>query len=361
MAPTCGGSRACAPDETILCRRSPRRFSTPSQRCACSDYPTAALLQTLFRHADTTVASPVARTLERLAEQWKAKQKLDRAAQARVVLLIDQLEELFSSDIDKDEREAFASVCATLVNTGPIVLIATLRADVYPAFIESAAFRGLKASGQTLDVPTPDHAQITEIVTRSAEAAGLKFNDEEEGSQRRLSECLIADAEGQDALPLLQFALQRLYEEMVARIAKKDRSPATATADDLVLDIADYAKFGGLEGVLRDAAEKAFQGLDQDAQLRLPRLARALLRRAESGYTLQSAALAQFQDDPPSLKLIEALIQARILVGGDQASGVRFAHGIRSARLGPAGRYHRGRRDFLSGSCRCASGTSGLA
>lgn len=290
-----------------------------------SDYPTQPLLRALLSHADTTVTLPLSRTLHRLAEDWKAREGLDRPAKAHVVLLMDQLEELFSSDIDVKEREIFASVCAALVGTGSIVLIATLRADAYPQFIGSDAFRALKAHGQTLDVSTPRHAQIAEIVTQSAEAAGLTF-DTDPASGKRLSEFLIAEAEGQDALPLLQFALQRLYEGMVARLAPHGRTLADANTADLVLHFQDYSDFGGLEGALKEAAESAIGQLDAEAQSRLPRLSRALLRRCETGYTLQSANPGQFAGDAATLRLIEALTRARILVRGDDQTGIRFAH-----------------------------------
>jgi WD40 repeat protein len=289
-----------------------------------SDYPTPALLRALLSHGDATTVLPVSRTLARLADEWRAKEGLDRPAQGRVVVLIDQLEELFSSDINDTDREVFAAVCTELANSGSAVLIATLRADAYPIFIGSNAFRSLKAAGQTLDISTPGHAQIAEIVTKSAEAAGLTF-DTDPVSEKRLNALLIADTEGRDALPLLQFALQRLYDAMVTRFAAAGRGLASVKPAELVLQFKDYADFGGLEGALRDAAEDAFGGLDEDARSRLPRLARALLRRGESGYTLQSAGPHQFAHDVAALRLIEALTKARILVRGDDAS-IRFAH-----------------------------------
>jgi hypothetical protein len=289
-----------------------------------SDYSTPILLRALLAHGDASAALPVGRTLHRLAEDWRAKEGLERQAQARLVLLVDQFEELFSSDIDADQRGEFASACAALVETGSVVLIVTLRADAYPLFIGSDAFRTLKAGGQTLDISTPGQAQITEIVSRSAEAAGLSF-DMEPVSGKRLNAFLIEEAEGQDALPLLQFALQRLYDGMVARLASSGRGLAGASAGDLVLHFQDYTAFGGLEGALKEAAEGAFTTLDAEAQSRLPRLARALLRQGETGYTLQSAGLGQFAADSAALRLVKALTEVRILVQGGE-SGVRFAH-----------------------------------
>jgi WD40 repeat protein len=292
---------------------------------ARSDYSNPAVLRALLSHHDATITLPVSRTLARVADDWRATHGLDRPAHGRVLLLVDQLEELFASDISEADREMFAAVCSELARSGSVVLIATLRADAYPLFIGCDAFRGLKAQGQTLDVTTPRHAEIAEIVTHSAEAAGFTF-DTDEVSGKRLSALLIAAAEGRDALPLLQFALQRLYDAMVARFAAAGRGLAAVEPAELVLRSKDYADFGGLEGALSDAAEHAFGQLDESAQSRLPRLARALLRRGERGYTLQSANQHAFVDDPPALRLIEALTAARILVQGDNEAGIRFAH-----------------------------------
>lgn len=290
-----------------------------------SDYPTTALLRSLLAHADDTITLPVTRTLDRLAEDWKTKQGLDRAAKARLVLLIDQLEELFSGGIDDDERELFASVCDALLSCSSLIVIATLRADAYPAFIASDTFRKMKAAGETLDVSTPQHAEVAEIVIRSAEAAGLTYGRDLD-TGKKLSQVLTAATEGQDALPLLQFALQQLYEKMIERIHASDRPLGTASPEDLVLLFEDYTAFGGIEGALRATAEKAFESLDAEAQSRLPRLARALLRHGEAGFVLQSATVNQFSDDAASLRLVKALTEARIIVRGDDQSGVRFAH-----------------------------------
>jgi WD40 repeat protein len=290
-----------------------------------SDYPTTDLLRALLAHADKTVTLPITRTLGRLAEDWKKKQGLDRPATARIILLIDQLEELFSSEIDDRKRELFASVCAALLSSSSVILIATLRADAYPVFTASDTFRKMKAAGETLDVSTPQHAEIAEIVIRSTEAAGLTYGSNPD-TGKKLSQVLTDAAGGQDALPLLQFALQKLYEKMVERIVSNGRTLGAANQEDLVLRFEDYTAFGGMEGALRAAADKAFENLDAEAQSRLPRLARALLRHGDTGFVLQSATVNQFGEDPASLRLVKSLTDARILVQGDDQSGVRFAH-----------------------------------
>jgi eukaryotic-like serine/threonine-protein kinase len=48
---------------------------------ARSDYPTPALLRALLSHHDATIALPISRALARVAEEWCAKQGLDRPAQ----------------------------------------------------------------------------------------------------------------------------------------------------------------------------------------------------------------------------------------------------------------------------------------
>jgi WD40 repeat protein len=295
---------------------------------ASSDYPEPRLLRVLLSLGGVATALPVTRTLERVATGWAKAQGLDRPTRMRLVLLVDQLEELFASNIEAGLREEFAAACAALVESGSVVLIATLRVDAYPLLLGSDALLRLKSAGATLDVRTPDKSQIREIVTHSADAAGLSFDQDPE-TGKRLNDVLIEDAAGQDALPLLQFALERLYTQMAARLSTSGRGLAHAEAANLVLRAADYRAFGGLEGALRETAEGAINRVDTEAQSRLPRLVRALLRRSDAGYTLESAPLAHFAEDGAALRLIEALVAARILVrggSGESGAGIRFAH-----------------------------------
>src|SRR5205823_6564635 len=94
----------------------------------------------------------------------------------------------------------------------------------------------LKDSGGTLDVAVPGPEVLAEIVRRPAGAAGLTFDRR---GETRLDEALLAGAGGNsDALPLLGFTLQWLFEHR----------------DGDRLTFAAYDQLGGLEGAIGRAA-----------------------------------------------------------------------------------------------------------
>ena len=55
---------------------------------------------------------------------------------ARLVLLIDQLEELFTGGISAEKRDAFLEMLAALSRRNPVVVIVTMRSDFFPRLVE---------------------------------------------------------------------------------------------------------------------------------------------------------------------------------------------------------------------------------
>ena len=59
-----------------------------------------------------------------------------RPPAARLVLLIDQLEELFTEGISAEKRDAFLELLAALSRRNPVVVIVTMRSDFFPRLAE---------------------------------------------------------------------------------------------------------------------------------------------------------------------------------------------------------------------------------
>jgi len=53
-------------------------------------------------------------------------------------LVVDQLDELFAAGVDDTSRAAFARLLDRLARTGLIWIMATLRAELYEAFLKSS-------------------------------------------------------------------------------------------------------------------------------------------------------------------------------------------------------------------------------
>jgi hypothetical protein len=280
------------------------------------DCKTPTDLTPVLAHADAAAVKPVLNALERIAARAKESEKIERAVRCDLVLLVDQLDELFAPSLSEETRSAFAALLAGLVGTGRVWLIATLRADLYASLLATPALKQLKEAGVTYDLAPPGAAELAEIVRAPAEAAGLKF-DTDPKSGERLDERLLREADRPDMLPLLQLALSRLWEARESR------------GDETFLPFAAFEKLGGVKGIVDAAGEAALAGLDDNERAKLAPLIRRLSEVSHgAGLTARAAPLAEAAPDEASKKLVDALVAARLLTlsGEGGAASLRLAH-----------------------------------
>jgi tetratricopeptide (TPR) repeat protein len=288
------------------------------------DHREAAALAALFRQAPEAATGPVLRALERVGAIEQAGHSYDRPVRVDLVLLVDQLDELFAPYVAAEERAAFARVLAALVNTGRVWVVATLRADLYQLFLAEPALLVLKTKGATYDLVPPGPNQLAEIVRKPAEAAGLVF-ETDPVSGEDLDEKLLRDLDRPDMLPLLQLMLNRLFENRVV------------VGDEVRLTLAAEQELGGLAGVIEREGEQALAQLGEEEIAALPRLLRRLAAPGHAGdepggspstITIRTVPLNQAADSEASSRLIQALLDARLLLtsGEGAAAGIRLAH-----------------------------------
>ncbi|MBV9558636.1 MAG: AAA family ATPase, partial [Pseudolabrys sp.] len=134
----------------------------------------------------------------------------------RLVLVLDQLEVLFTSPAFNDDlRRALDRLLATLAQSGVVSVIATLRSDFYHRLIELPQLNALATRlGQYLLAP-PAGAEIEQIITRPAEVAGLSFEVAEDTGISLAAVIREAAASDPASLPLLSFVLDELYRRDV--------------------------------------------------------------------------------------------------------------------------------------------------
>ena len=241
----------------------------------------------------------------------------DPDATGRLVLLVDQLEEVFTREgVGGPERLAFAGVLDALARGGFVWVLATLRSDFYPALSEVPALMSLKEGDGQYDLHAPDEEEIAEIVRLPAEIAGLTY-EPDEATGRSLDALLIAEArQGRDALPLLQYALTLL---------ERDKRP------DGEMTFAAYEALGGLEGAIGKQADRTWQEIDEEARAAFPRVLRALVDVAEGSEvraTARRAPKALVTHTPGARAFVDAFVAARLLVAEGSAAGetVSVAH-----------------------------------
>lgn len=291
---------------------------------AGSGFRTPKDLADLLAHGDESATRPILHALDTIAENERVKGGYERPVATALLLLIDQLDELLAVDVPEELRTRFAALLARLVATRRVWIVSTLRADLYEQYIGVQDLRTLKTEGASYDLQPPGPAELAEIVRLPAKAANLVY--EVDPSGRTLDERLLADAERADILPLVQFTLDRLFEERVS------------VDGEMRLTHAAYDAIGGLDGAIDREAERAISRLAEAEVKGLPRLIRQLAAQAagaERGdtsrtarLTIRAVPLAQAAPDAPTARLVEALIGARILLAAvdEKTPTIRIAH-----------------------------------
>jgi WD40 repeat protein len=281
------------------------------------DFPAPTELADHLRRGGGAASRPLVRALARAADNVQRQRNADRPLRPTLLLLIDQLEELFAQGVSDEERAAFAEALQELVATGQVWCVATLRADLYELMLRQPQLKSLKEAGASLDLGPPGPAELAEIVRAPATAAGLDY--ESDVQKGELDARLLADGSTAESLPLLQFTLRQLYDR---------REEAGGRVQ---LTHAAYEAVGGLHGAIAGEAERAVARLPSEALKVLPRLLRHLAEPARDGktLTLREAPHAELAAKPAEAALVEALVGARILIARTDDAGrstLRLAH-----------------------------------
>ena len=118
---------------------------------------------------------------------------------ARVVVVLDQMEELFTLGADGVDQAGAADLLTEVVHGGGVVL-AAVRADQLANVTEVPRLARL-LGGNNLLVGAPTGRELSDAIVRPAERAGLIVED-------GLADEILADAQGATGvLPLVQTAL----------------------------------------------------------------------------------------------------------------------------------------------------------
>lgn len=165
--------------------------------------------------------------------------------EGRLVLVVDQFEELFWKVADETERRCFARTLtqALAAACGRLVVVATLRADALDVALSMPELSEPVRTGLEV-VGRLSREELARAITRPAELAGVAVED-------GLAARMIADvADRAGALPLLQYALTELYER----------------GDGRRLTCEAYEALGGVMGSVGRRAEQVYDDLVPAAQ-----------------------------------------------------------------------------------------------
>lgn len=261
------------------------------------------------------IVAPMVTTSTSVADDLKAREELiqrlrtepgyvgtvlrsrARHEKKRILLFIDQFEELYTLVPDESERMAFTACLAGIADdaTAPTRVVLSIRSDFLDRAAEDQAFMAELAQGLFF-LNAPDRAGLRDALVQPAEMAGYKFE-----TQDMVEHMLDHLEETPGALPLLQFAATQLWER---------RDPARK-----MLTRQSYDAIGGIAGALASHADAVLQELPENGR----KLARAvLLRLVTPERTRAIVSLEELRelsrDGAEVQRLVDQLVQARLLV-----------------------------------------------
>jgi hypothetical protein len=260
----------------------------------------------VFRPAELAQeASPLDAALEEGAKGLQPSSPL--------LLVVDQFEEIFTRTSSPAERDAIVRKLWALTQRPGVVVLCTLRVD----FLGRCGEVTVEEGGQRLDqvvygeahrmfLPTMNEARMAEVITGPALLAGLEF-------QGGLVEALLRDVAGEPgALPLLEYTLDRLWEQRRGRLLTHEA----------------YKAVGGVEGALAGTADRLMADFSSREKEQARRLFVAMVGTREEG-ALDTRRRVWIDDERPSVpeaqeifdRVVEALVASRLVVKGlDTAS-----------------------------------------
>ena len=265
--------------------------------------PLDELMQSLLRVAIDTAPN----LRERLADPTQVPELLEELLPGgELVLVIDQLEELWTQ-ADRAERDEYlATLHAAVTHEGHRVrVVATIRADFYDRPLADRLLGPL--IGATVAVTPLDPSGLVEAIAAPGALQGVR-------AEAALVATLAHEvATEPTSLPLLQYTLTELYERR----------------NGSALTLAAYEQLGGLGGVLQQRAEAVLAELGDSHTHSVRQLFGQLVTPGEAGTdTRRRTRRADVAAVP--VEVIEALGAARLLTFDvdprDREGTVEIAH-----------------------------------
>ncbi len=234
--------------------------------------------------------------------------------EGRLLLVIDQFEELFTLVEAEDERQAFIELLGPALDDprGRVMVLLTLRADFYERPLRYPDLASRLGEG-IVNVSALSTDELETAVAEPMRRAGVAM-------EPTLLASLLTDVIGQPgALPLFQYTLTMLFDRR--------------EADVVTLDA--YNAMGGIRGALAQRAEDLWSELSDDEQIAARQLVLRLVTiSGERDWSRRRVLASELTSMPGDLvatqRAIEVFGNQRLLAfDRDQISGsptVEVAH-----------------------------------
>lgn len=222
----------------------------------------------------------------------------------RVLIFVDQFEEIFTMTTDAVERQAFIACLAALADdaSSPLRVVLSMRGDFLEQLAQDSTFITSLAGGMVFLQPMT-RVGLRQALQRPIEPVGYKFEDD-----AVIGDMLDALETTRGALPLLQFAASKLWDV-------RDRQRKLLTVDG-------YESIGGISGALANHADSVLSGMGAHRRT----LTRAIFERLVTPERTRAiASLNELRSLPGERgqveHVLEELAKARLLLFDAGAGG----------------------------------------
>lgn len=216
---------------------------------------------------------------------------------ARLLIIIDQFEELFTLCKDLEERRAYIdNLLKAAQTTGPTIVILTLRADFYRHCLEHEPLRP-RLEHNTKTVGPMRRAELREAIVGPAAANNWYF-------EPGLVDLFLDDVGDEPgALPLLSHALRETWEHRQGH----------------TLMLAGYSNIGRVQGAIATTADRTFAALDIEQKMVAKRIFLRLTELGEGAEdTRRRVRLDEFLptgEEPQDVEqVLKILADARLII-----------------------------------------------
>ncbi|WP_414583447.1 NACHT and WD repeat domain-containing protein, partial [Scytonema sp. PCC 10023] len=217
---------------------------------------------------------------------------IERNPDKRLLLVADQFEELYTL-CQKEEQESFADILLEAIHQKLFTLVLTLRADFLDDMLSHRPFRDVLQQFTPQFLSSMRREELQAAIELPAKKLEVQLDS-------HLTERILDDV-GQEPgnLPLLEFALTRLWEKQQNR----------------VLTHQAYDEIGGVKKAIANHAEQIYQKLSENLQQQAQRIFLQLVHPGEGTEdTRRIATRAEVGENNWELVIYLAGYQARLVV-----------------------------------------------
>jgi hypothetical protein len=217
----------------------------------------------------------------------------------RLLLIVDQFEELFTQTKDAGERADFLLVLLRNADDGPLSVVLTLRGDFFGRVLENRAFAD-RLQDAVVNIGPMQRSELERAIVEPARQVGLHFED-------GLVEHILDEVGSEPGnLPLLEFLLSELWNT-------RER--------DARMSFAAYRDAGGIRKAIAARADREFDNLSDEAKAAARRFLVRLVAPGEGREDTRTRM--EIPDADPAVgDLVRHFADARLLTTGlDEATG----------------------------------------